>query len=211
MATALHIENLSKRFGSQNVLKSINLSIQPLEKIAILGANGSGKSTLLKIMAGFLYFESGSVQWTLNDQKLNAPDFVFSSPYIDLFDDLTVKEHLAFHFKHKSAYNNLDCDAIIQLSNLEAYVNKRIKQLSSGIKQRFKNTLALFSNSDVIFLDEPCSNFDTQNISIYQELVTQFTKSRMLIIASNHASEYEFICKKEFRIENCELQLVNSK
>ena len=211
MAAFLHIENLSKRFGSQWVLKSINLSIQHREKIAILGSNGSGKSTLLKILAGFLYFDSGKVIWTKDAMIINSPDFVFSSPYIDLFEDLTVEEHIAFHYQHKPAYESLDCDSIIKLSNLEQHRKKPIKQLSSGIKQRFKNSLALFSNSDVVFLDEPCSNMDAENISIYQDLVAKYTQSRTLIIASNYPSEYEFICTKKFRIENCELQLVNSK
>ncbi len=213
MSVSLHIENLSKKFGNHWVFKSINLQIQPYEKIAILGANGSGKSTLLKIMAGFIYFDKGSVKWenTANSDVSDFPDFSFSSPYLDLFDYLTVEEHIKFHFEQKLCYKNLDSESVIDIGNLGDQKHKRVKQLSSGTRQRFKNTLAILTHSDVLILDEPCSNLDEENNNHYQNLVNEYTKERMVIIASNHAPEYDFICTKEFKIENSELHLVKNK
>ena len=212
MAVTLHIENLSKKFGSHWVLKSLNLKIQPFEKIAILGSNGSGKSTLLKIMAGFLYFDKGTLKWSKGETEItDHPDFSFSSPYLDLFDHLKVEEHIEFHFKQKQAYNNLKPGEIIDLGNLGEYRNKFIRQLSSGIRQRFKNTLAILTAADVLFLDEPCTNLDEDNTKHYQKLVTEYTRDKMVIIASNYPPEYEFLCTKEYKIENCELHLLKNK
>jgi ABC-type multidrug transport system ATPase subunit len=79
------------------------------------------------------------------------------------------------------------------------------------VRQRFKNTLAIFSNCDVVFLDEPCSNLDEENIKLYQNLVNNYTKDRMVIVASNNPLEYDFICSKEYKIENFELKLLRNK
>lgn len=211
MAISLNIENLYKKFGNQWVLKSLNLTVYPYEKIAILGANGSGKSTLLKIMAGFLYFDKGKLSWVKDDKEYESPDFTFSSPYIDLFEHLTIEEHIEFHFNQKQTWNNIKTDEIISLGNLDNHRKKQIKQLSSGIKQRFKNTLAIFTVAEVLFLDEPCSNMDEDNIKLYQKLVTEYTKDRMVIIASNNPLEYDFICTKEFKIENGDFQLLKNE
>ncbi|MFM9943639.1 MAG: ATP-binding cassette domain-containing protein [Bacteroidia bacterium] len=211
MSVELHIENLSKKFGSQPILKSINLKIYSNEKIAILGANGSGKSTLLKIMAGFLYFDKGKVTWEIDGKIIENPDFSFSSPYLDLFEHLSLGEHIAFHFDQKNTYTHLSLDEIIGLGNLENYKKKQIRQLSSGVKQRFKNVLAIFTDADVLFLDEPCSNLDEENIKLYQNLVKDYTKDRMVIIASNNPLEYDLLCSKEFKIENGELHLLRNK
>ena len=213
MGISLHIENLSKKFDNQWILKSIDLAVQPFEKIAILGANGSGKSTLLKIMAGFIYYDKGILNWQNEDNKEYEPlpDFSFSSPYLDLFDHLSVNEHIEFHFKQKKICKNLTIANVIEIGNLGDQRHKLIRQLSSGIRQRFKNTLAILTHSDVLFLDEPCTNLDEDNTKYYQNLVTNYTNDRMVIVASNYAPEYDFICTKEFKIENHQLHLVKNK
>ncbi len=213
MSISLHIENLSKKFGTHWVLKAINLNIYPTEKIAILGSNGSGKSTLLRIIAGFLYFNKGVLAWKEEStgELIESPNFAYSAPYLDLFEHLTVKEHFEFHFKQKSCVEDLSMEEIIGLGKFEDYQQKQIRQLSSGVRQRFKNTLAILSKSDVLFLDEPCSNLDENNIQHFQNLASQFTKNKMVVVASNNPVEYDFLCSKEFRIENCELKLLRNK
>lgn len=213
MPVSLHIEKLSKKFGVYWILKSVNLNIYHSEKIAILGSNGSGKSTFLKIIAGFIYYDKGKITWKNEATGTTSeyPDFAFSSPYIDLFNHLTIREHIEFHFKQKQCINQLTVDEILEVGNLADHQSKQISQLSSGIRQRFKNVLAILTNSEVLFLDEPCSNLDEANIALYQKLVAEYTKNRTVFIASNNPAEYDFICTKEFRIENQNLQLLTSK
>ena len=211
MAVSLKIENLGKKFGNHWVLKSVNLNVYPFEKIAILGANGSGKSTLLKIMTGFFHHEAGLVSWNKDDIITDHPNFSFSSPYLNLFDHLTVEEHIHFHFKQKKSINNLSGTDIVSLGKLNDYNHKLIYHLSSGTRQRLKNTLAILTEADVLFMDEPCSNLDDSNIQHNQALVSDYTSNRIVIIASNYPPEYDFICSKEFKIENKELSLLKNK
>jgi len=213
LSVSLKIEKLSKKYGPSWVLKDVELSVSPYEKIAILGQNGSGKSTLLKMMAGFIHFEKGSIVWTneSNNSISEEPDYSISSPYLELFEHLTVKEQIEFHFKQRNILEGIVPEDIYALSNLELHKDKFIRQLSSGIKQRFKNALAIFTQAEVLFLDEPCSNLDEENIELYQTLMLKYAKAKMVIIASNHKPEYEFICTKEFKIEERALNLLRNK
>lgn len=213
MSFSLKIEKLSKKYGPSWVLKDVELSVSPYEKIAILGQNGSGKSTLLKMMAGFILFEKGSMVWTdeSNNSISEEPDYSISSPYLELFEHLTVKEQIEFHFRQRNILEGILLEDIYALSNLELHKDKFIRQLSSGIKQRLKNALAIFTQAKVLFLDEPCSNLDEENIQLYQKLMLEYTKPKMVIIASNHKPEYEFICTKEFIIDEKALNLLRNK
>ena len=213
MSVALHITNLGKKFGTSQIFKSVNLNVYKNEKVAILGSNGSGKSTLLKIISGFIGHQKGEIKWVDEDNRplSTTPEFSYSAPYIDLFDFLTVNEQLAFHFKEKKAIQDLSISKILEIGMLQNFANKQVRQLSSGVRQRLKNTLAVLTDTPVLFLDEPCSNLDKENINLYQELINTYCANRIVLIASNYEPEYEFICTRYFKIENQNLTPVQDK
>lgn len=206
MLQSLKIENLSKKFGNNNIFKNISFEVNDSKTIVFLGQNGTGKSTLIKILCGYLYFDSGKILW--NENQTETPEFAITAPYIDLFEQLTLEEHLTFHFNLKKRLNNISNNQILELSLLNQHKNKLVKQLSSGLKQRFKNVLALFSETPLMFLDEPCSNLDEQNILLYQKLLKQFSENKFLIIASNNKHEYDFLNPLLFKIENCKIEII---
>jgi ABC-type multidrug transport system ATPase subunit len=213
LSVALHITNLGKKFGTSQIFKSVNLNVYKNEKVAILGSNGSGKSTLLKIISGFIGHQKGEIKWVDEDNKPlpTTPEFSYSAPYIDLFDFLTVNEQLAFHFKEKKAIQDFSISKILEIGMLQNFANKQVRQLSSGVRQRLKNTIAVLTDTPVLFLDEPCSNLDKENINLYQELINTYCANRIVLIASNYEPEYEFICTRYFKIENQNLTPVQDK
>lgn len=206
MLTTLTIKNLSKRFENNIIFNNTSISIQNTNSIVFLGENGSGKSTLLKILCGYLYYDTGEIFWNGKENSIN--NFAVSAPYIELFEQLTVKEHLKFHFNFQNRIQNITDDKILEISNLEQHKNKQVKKLSSGLKQRLKNVLAIFSDTQVLFFDEPCSNLDEYNIELYQKLVKQYANEKLLIIASNQKHEYDFLKPIIFKIENSKLMQI---
>ncbi|NUM31407.1 MAG: ATP-binding cassette domain-containing protein [Bacteroidetes bacterium] len=204
MSVSIEIKNLTKKFGNNHILKNVSFIENGAKPLVFLGANGSGKSTLIKILCGYLYYNSGKIIWN-NDEDL-MPDFAISAPYIDLFEHLTLEEHLSQHFNFKKRLNNFSNIEILEQSNLLVHKAKFIKQLSSGLKQRFKNIQAIFSDTQVLFLDEPCSNLDEQNIKLYRELLQKFSATKTIIIASNNTCEYDFLCTVKYKIENGSLK-----
>ena len=82
-----------------------------------------------------------------------------------------------------------------------ANADKPIADYSSGMKQRVKLAQAIFSDTPVLLLDEPCSNLDQQGVGQYNSWIEQYSKDRLVIIASNDEREYHF-CKERIRIED---------
>src|SRR5690554_1790100 len=101
----LHVTSLAKFFGRKQVFSGLTFSFGTTV-LGIVGANGSGKSTLLKCLTGLMKPSSGSVVWNLKDAALTPKNVKhhlgFSAPYVQLYEELTVKENLQFLVDLKS-------------------------------------------------------------------------------------------------------------
>jgi ABC-type multidrug transport system ATPase subunit len=90
----------------------------------------------------------------------------------------------------------------MEITQLEKAKNKQLKYFSSGMKQRVRLALAVLCDSPLLLLDEPTSNLDKKAIDWYQQLVTDHSKNRLIIVASNQ-QEYEYpFCNKTLMVED---------
>lgn len=186
----IRIKAAGKRYGRQWILRHRNWEVLPGTTVALLGANGSGKSSLLRLMCGFDAPTEGEVQWSSNGQTLDAMEvpltLTYCAPDQSLMPDLTVDEQLDLHFRLRDALPEMDAVAARNLALLSTKGNVRIRELSSGMRQRLSLTLAFTTSSSAIFLDEPCSHLDQAGRTWYRELVLQWRLDRTLVVASNH-------------------------
>ncbi len=201
----ISLENISKRFQKHRIFKDISYSFTTPGSYAILGANGSGKSTLLRIIAGMQNPSAGKVLYG-NDNGTIEIDKIFShisftAPGQDIVEELTLHEFLTFHFSFKKTLKGLSVVEIIKIIGLEAFTNKPIGDYSSGMKQRVKLAQAIFADTPILLLDEPCTNLDQQGIEQYTSWIEKYTKDRLVIVASNDVREY-FFCRETIAIEN---------
>ncbi len=192
------LENIGKRFIRNWVFRKVNYNFDSDNAYAITGHNGSGKSTLLKIISGIDSASEGSVAYFENDAVLSLeqaiPHFSFVSPYQELIEEFSFKEMLDFHFRLKNiAFNTQEIQEAVNLP--DSALNKQIQFYSSGMKQRVKLAIAFYSNPAVIFLDEPTVNLDKAGEKIYLDLVEKNKKDKLILVCSNHESEYPF-CDK---------------
>lgn len=190
------LENISRRFNQDWIFESINYTFETGKSYAILGPNGSGKSTLLQIIAGNLSASVGSIQYQQEDRILEIDSIYqqlsLSAPYLELIEEFTLRETIAFHFKFKNMLPGINPNKLIEILGLNSNENKLIRNFSSGMKQRTKLALAVLSDTPILLLDEPTANLDQQGQNWYQELVSRYTTNRLLIIGSNQESEYQF-------------------
>jgi ABC-type multidrug transport system ATPase subunit len=191
---SIKAENLSKRFNREWIFKNLSYTFQSGKTYAITGPNGSGKSTLLQILWGQLPQTSGSLTFS-SEEKAIPIEEVFNhvsiaTPYMDLIEELTLEEHIRFHFKMRTMRLGLSLEAILDKLYLTHARNKAIANFSSGMKQRLKLGLAFYTEASVLFLDEPGTNLDEQAFNWYQENLNQSTKDRLVFIASNQRNEY---------------------
>lgn len=201
----LQVQNSAKRFQREWIFKNLDLELSSGDALAITGGNGSGKSTLLKCLSGAIPLTQGSIQYSEGSTVLEEEQWfrslAIATPYLELPEEFTLSEALAFHFQFKKPLNQLSTQEVVAILGLEKHQSKSISQFSSGMKQRVKLALAIFSEVPLLFLDEPTTNLDKQGVSWYLELVQQYAQDRILVICSNEPREYEF-CQKKISLED---------
>lgn len=201
----IQLKEASKRFQYEWIFRNLSLDLSQGDSLAITGGNGSGKSTLLKCISGAIPFTSGIITFEQNGIAIPATEWyqhlAISAPYLELPEEFSLKEVIDFHFKFKQPLDQIQTQKLIEILYLDQHVNKPVSQFSSGMKQRLKLGIALFSDVSLILLDEPTSNLDKKGISWYTDLIKNFQKDRILIVCSNEPREYEF-CKQKLVLED---------
>jgi ABC-type multidrug transport system ATPase subunit len=150
---------------------------------------------LVQCIAGALHLSEGSIEFEDEHKKI-APENVFKyisicAPYLEVIEDMTVVEFLNYHASFKPFQAGWNTENIIEEIGLTKAANKRIRNYSSGMKQRVKMAQAFFSDTPVILLDEPTTNLDKQGIALYHHLIKTLCNNRLVLICSNDAIEYE--------------------
>ncbi len=199
--------NIGKRYNFEWIFRKINHEFTSENNYVILGANGSGKSTLLQIIAGNLIPSEGEIEFNVQSLKSKVEEedrykyLSFAAPYLELFEEFTLIESIEFQAKFKPYFQGLTTEKIVELTQLGKSQNKQLKYYSSGMKQRARLALAILSNTPLLLLDEPTSNLDKNAIAWYQKLVNDYSKNRLIIVASNQ-QEYEYtFCNKQLSVE----------
>jgi ABC-type multidrug transport system ATPase subunit len=202
---SIELDNVGKKYRYDWIFKGISFHFRNDNSYAILGPNGIGKSTFMKILSGHLSPSTGKVNFVSESKKNDNEDqyksISFAAPYIDLIEELDIEELLDFHFSFKKLHSTVASKKdLISLSNLSKVKGKPIKFYSSGMKQRLKLCIAMCTESAILLLDEPTSNLDKQGIEWYQNMINNFKKDRIVIIASNTEHDYSF-CNQQLNIE----------
>lgn len=200
----IEVNNLSKFFNDELIFKDINFQFQSGEKYAILGNNGSGKTTLLKILIGAIMPTAGFIQYNkdaiIKDNLYKHIAYV--SPDFHVIEQLNLEDFFSFYTKFRKFWNNINLKSLLSLANLENTKKKPISSFSSGMKQRLILLIAFLSESDILFLDEPCSNLDQEGIQLYNILLNDFLFNRTLIVCSNNRKEEIKICSEYINLSN---------
>ncbi len=201
----IQVQNASKRFHHEWIFKNLNLELSAGDSIAITGGNGSGKSTLLKCLSGAIPLTSGAIQYQSGTTQIVEEQWfrslALATPYLELPEEFTLSEVLSFHFQFKNPLQQRSNAEILEILGLEKHKSKTLFQFSSGMKQRVKLALAIFSEVPFLLLDEPTTNLDKQGVTWYLDLIQQFTPNRIVMICSNDPREYDF-CEKKIAMED---------
>jgi len=201
----IKLHQVGKRFIRDWIFRNWDAQLSSTSAYVILGGNGSGKSTALRTLLGYAPVTQGAITYHLDGKEIARTDiyryFSFCSPYLELYEELTLTEMARFHFSLKPAFAEMTLDTFPARIQLEKSADKQVKYFSSGMKQRLRLGLALFSNTRGVFLDEPISNLDRAGIEWYQSIVAEMRKDRLIIVASNNQGEEYQFCDQKIHIE----------
>lgn len=191
---SIQTEGLSKRFNKEWIFKNLTYTFQAGKTYAITGPNGSGKSTLMQVLWGQMPQSTGVINFKFGNTDISVEEIFnhvsVATPYMDLIEEFTLEEQLRFHFRMRPIRKDFTIEKIVDNLYLSHAKGKIISNFSSGMKQRLKLGLAFYTESRIIFLDEPGTNLDDQAFSWYLENLKQLPGDRLILIASNQRHEY---------------------
>ena len=190
------LDKVSKRFNQDWLFKDLDYQLTQSNSYAVTGPNGSGKTTLLKIISGMMPCSRGDVSY-YNGDKLIEADHIYRyltivAPYLQVPEDLILAEFFRFHFNLKPFISGLSIAEIAKRAGLKHALNKPIHTFSSGMKQRVKLALGIFSTTPILLMDEPTTNLDDSGCSWYLEEINRLKENKLLVISSNQTMEYNF-------------------
>lgn len=162
----LEIQNLTKRFGSQEIIRNLSLSVADREFVSLVGPSGCGKTTLLRIVAGLESADAGSISITGQSVLEKPPrdrDVAMVFQGESLYPHMSVGGNLAFPLKMRGRTSEeitSVTQSIAAQLGLEKLLDRMPNSLSGGQRQRVALGRALVRNPKVFLLDEPFSHLD---------------------------------------------------
>jgi Cu-processing system ATP-binding protein len=190
----IELRNCEKRFGAHIVLNGINLRFEAGSVTAVLGPNGSGKTTLMKTILGLVRPDKGevlmdgkavigkNVQQTA--QYRNAIGYM---PQIARFqDNLTARELIAMIRDLREGTASTREEELCGRFNLMEHLDKPLKTLSGGTRQKVNAVLAFMFSPQILMLDEPTAGLDPISASIFKDLVMAERESGRTILLTSH-------------------------
>ena len=184
----LQLNHVTKRFPGVLALDDVQFDLLPGEVHVIMGENGAGKSTLMKIADGLYRPDEGEIliNGHQNDTIKAKERFGYVPEVANLYDNLTVAEHIAFIMK---AYRYKDPSyamELLKIFELEDKKNVLAKELSKGMKQKVSMILGLLYKPDAIMVDEPMIGLDPRAIENTLKLFTRLKEEGAAILLSTH-------------------------
>lgn len=190
----ISVSNLGKRFNREWIFNGLTTEFKAGNIYAIVGPNGSGKSTLMKVLWGQVPASTGSINYYIDGRPIPEEEIyqhvTIAAPYMDLIEEFTLQEQVAFHLKFKVPTANQSPADIITKLGLGFASGKRIGQFSSGMKQRLKLGLAFVSQSQALFLDEPTTNLDFESAQWYLSNLMEIRAKKLVFVATNQPTDY---------------------
>ena len=191
----IHVDGLNKSFGKLKVLDAVSVQCNAGQCISLIGPNGSGKTTLIKSILGLVVPDSGSINVNNIDTKNNYAyrSAIGYMPQIGKYpDNMTIGQVFeTLKDIRKSSTNALD-EELIENYGLKKLMNKSMRALSGGTRQKVSAVLSFLFNPDILILDEPTSGLDPLSNEILKaKIKKEHAKGKLILITSHILSDLD--------------------
>lgn len=181
--------NVTKKFGKLTVLDSINVTCRKGESIALIGPNGSGKTTFIKCLLGMVVPDSGFI--TFNQENIKH-DWKYRSrigymPQVGRFpENMSIAQVIDMMKDLRKTFTTHLDEELVGLFGLDKIMDKRMRTLSGGTRQKVGACLAFMFQPDVLILDEPTAGLDPVATEILKAKVSKEKENGKLIMITSH-------------------------
>ncbi|MEO8099036.1 MAG: ABC transporter ATP-binding protein [Acidobacteriota bacterium] len=203
LTSAVHLEHLTKRFGTFVAVDDVSIDVRPGEIFGFLGPNGAGKSTTIRILCGLLTPTSGKATVAGFDVATQSEEIRknigYMSQKFSLYDDLSVDENIEFFagiygvtpakFPQRREY-------VLRMAGLADKCSTMTRLLSGGWKQRLALGCAILHEPPVVFLDEPTSGVDPMARRDFWDLIYQLSAAGHTVFVTTHYMDEAEYCHR---------------
>lgn len=210
--SVIEVKNVTKKWGNNTVLNSVNLTAERSEIIGIIGHNGSGKTVLMKCICGFISPDSGEI--TVSGKRIGKDidipkniGLIIETPgFLPNFSGFSNLWQLA---KIRGKISKDDVCEVMEKVGLNPHDKKHVGKYSLGMRQRLGIAQAIMENPDILILDEPMNGLDKNGVNDMRELFLQLkSDGKTMIIASHNSVDIDVLCDRVFEIEKGNLKQV---
>lgn len=183
----IKLKNVDIKISGKYIVESFNAEFKDNDINLLIGKSGSGKTTILRALMGFIEIDKGEITG-LDDKKISA---VFQEDR--LIESLSLMKNLSLVTE--------DQEKIAQaLKKVEIYEarNKKVRELSGGMKRRAAIIRALLKESDLIIMDEPFVGIDKETLLKVMDYVKEMGAGKTLIIATHDENVHKYFDKNNF-------------
>jgi len=201
--TIISVRNLTKKFGDFTANDNLSFDVKKGEIFGFLGANGAGKTTAIKIFCGLSSPTSGEVKIAGYDiyqetEKIKK-NIGYMSQKFSLYEDLSVKENIRFYARIYGLSKNeitQKTDMLMEKLNFKHALNKRIKDIPLGWKQKLAFSTAVFHNPKIVFLDEPTGGVDPITRRQFWDLIYEASENGITVFVTTHYMDEAEYCDR---------------
>lgn len=203
----LEINELCQSYEKDKlVLQDIELCVKKGEIVGLVGTNGSGKSTLMRTICGVIPIQTGSIKIEgIPIQERNADQrrrVVYFCADNNLYHELTVRDNLKI-FQRIYGVSNQRVEEVIKALNCANLLNKRVGQLSSGLRQRVAIACTTMKEFQMLLLDEFTNALDIENKSnIIQYIRSLSKKNNGILVTSHNIKDIQDLCSRIYVLRN---------
>lgn len=214
MDYALKVTNLNKKYPSFS-LKNVSFAVKPGEIMGFIGRNGAGKTTTLKSIMNLLHYESGEISafdldMTENELE-NKQRIGFALSELNYYPNRTIRQLMNVTKRFYKNFDEQKFDEVCKLFNLN--IDKKLEELSSGMKVKYSVAIALSHKAELLILDEPTSGLDPVSrdevLDIFREVVR--SKERAILFSTHITSDLDKCASNITYIHNGEILYTGTK
>ena len=205
--------NVNKSFGKLQVLKDVSVNCEEGECIALIGPNGSGKTTFIKCLLGMVVPDSGFITFKgsniIHDWQYRK--HIGYMPQIGRYpDNMTMAQLFEMMKDIRKQKNNID-EELIYAFGLDKLMQKRMRTLSGGTRQKVSAALAFLFNPDVLILDEPTAGLDPVASEVLKEkIIAEKQKGKLILITSHILSDLDDLITQIMYLQEGQLRFHKS-
>lgn len=200
----LQLDRVTKQYGTKRAVDRLNLSMK-VGVYGLLGANGAGKTTLMRLLCDILNPTSGEIRYDGQNIHVMGEEYRSLLGYLPqnfgYYPEFTAEKFMLYMAALKGLNRSFApnrTEELLRLVGLEKERRKKIKTFSGGMKRRLGIAQAMLNEPEILILDEPTAGLDPKERVRFRNLISSFSKDKIVLLSTHIVSDVEYIADKIF-------------